>query len=158
MGFLGRRGARRTIPITLLGVTVLTAGLVAGVSTPTAGASTRTHAMITSSGLQPGAIKHVWLIILENKSYDATFTGLNQNTYLWKTLPSQGSLLTNYYGTGHFSQDNYISLVSGQAPVSDIQSDCSVKNFDLGTNANIVRKGKNRGQLSSPANPSQPSG
>jgi len=24
------------------------------------------------------------MIILENKSYDATFTGLNNNTYLWK--------------------------------------------------------------------------
>ena len=48
---------------------------------------------IASTGLRPGAIKHVWLIILENKSYDATFTGLNQNSYLWKTLPEQGVLL-----------------------------------------------------------------
>ena len=59
----------------------------------------------------------MWLIILENKSYDETFTGLNQNSYLWQTLPQQGALLTNYYGTGHFSMDNYISLVSGQSPV-----------------------------------------
>ena len=65
-------------------------------------------------GIQPGKIKHVWLIILENKSYDATFTGLNNNTYLWKTLPAQGVLLKNYYGTGHFSLDNYIS--HGQRP------------------------------------------
>ena len=41
-------------------------------------------------GIAPGKIKHVWLIILENKSYDATFTGLNNNTYLWQTLPSPG--------------------------------------------------------------------
>ena len=66
-------------------------------------------------GIQPGKIKHVWLIILENKSYDATFTGLNRNTYLWRTLPKQGILLKNYFGTGHFSFDNYISLASGQA-------------------------------------------
>ena len=33
-------------------------------------------------------------------------------------------LLKNYYGTGHFSQDNYISLVSGQAPAPDNQNDC----------------------------------
>ncbi len=46
-------------------------------------------------GIKPGKIKHVWLIILENKSYDATFTGLNNNTYLWQTLPSQGALLKN---------------------------------------------------------------
>jgi len=75
-------------------------------------------------GIQPGKIKHVWLIILENKSYDATFTGLNDNTYLWRTLPSQGVLLKNYYGTGHFSLDNYISMVSGQATEPDTQADC----------------------------------
>ena len=75
-------------------------------------------------GAQPGAIKHVWLIILENKSYDASFTGLNNNTYLWQTLPSQGVLLKNYFGTGHFSLDNYISLVSGQATQPDTQADC----------------------------------
>ena len=75
-------------------------------------------------GVMPGRIKHVWLIILENKSYDATFTGLNKNTYLWRTLPRQGVLLKNYYGTGHASEDNYISLVSGQAPQPDVQNDC----------------------------------
>ncbi len=75
-------------------------------------------------GVQSGKIKHVWLIILENKSYDATFTGLNKNTYLWQTLPSQGVLLKNYYGTGHFSLDNYVSMVSGQATQSDTQADC----------------------------------
>jgi hypothetical protein len=75
-------------------------------------------------GVKPGKIKHVFLIIMENKSYDATFTGLNKNTYLWKTLPEQGVLLKNYYGTGHFSQDNYIAMVSGQAPIADTQADC----------------------------------
>ena len=54
-------------------------------------AATPKAVTITSTGLRPGSIKHVWLIILENKSYDATFTGLNQNTYLWKTLPAQGA-------------------------------------------------------------------
>jgi hypothetical protein len=78
-------------------------------------------------------IKHVWFIILENKSYDATFTGLNNNTYLWKTLPSQGTLLTNYYGTGHYSLDNYIALASGQAPQADMQSDCPTYKDMAGT-------------------------
>src|SRR5580658_7723631 len=45
-------------------------------------------ATIGSTGLAPGDIQHVWLIILENKSFDETFTGLNSNTYLWQTLPS----------------------------------------------------------------------
>lgn len=75
-------------------------------------------------GVKPGKIKHVWLIVLENKAYDATLTGLNDDSYLSQTLPSQGALLTNYYGTGHSSLDNYISLFSGQAPVTDDQDDC----------------------------------
>jgi Phosphoesterase family len=75
-------------------------------------------------GVKPGAIKHVWLIVLENKAYDASFTGLNDDSYLSQTLPSQGALLTNYYGTGHSSLDNYLSLFSGQAPVTDDQDDC----------------------------------
>ena len=33
-------------------------------------------------------------------------------------------LLKNYYGTGHFSLDNYVSMVSGQATQPDTQSDC----------------------------------
>ena len=111
-------------------------------------------------GIQPGKIKHVWLIILENKSYDATFTGLNNNTYLWQTLPSQGVLLKNYYGTGHFSQDNYISLVSGQATLSDIQDDCPYYAKIAGS---IVRSGSlrtnpNYGQLRSAAGPNAPAG
>ena len=91
------------------------------------GAASRRSA--TGSASQPGKIKHVWLIILENKSFDATFTGLNNNTYLWQTLPAQGVLLKNYYGTGHFSLDNYVSMVSGQATQPDTQADCP--NYDV---------------------------
>jgi hypothetical protein len=133
-------------------------GLFTATASTAAPAHSKHSVSITSTGLKAGQIKHVWLIILENKSYDATFTGLNQNSYLWKTLPKQGVLLKNYYGTGHSSQDNYLSMVSGQAPEEDTQSDCSVKDFDFGSNASIVRSGKNRGQVASTANAAQPSG
>jgi hypothetical protein len=83
----------------------------------------------------------VWLIILENKSYDETFTGLNQNSYLWQTLPQQGALLTNYYGTGHSSMDNYISLVSGQAPSYGVQDDCSTTANMTNNNSGIITAG-----------------
>lgn len=89
-----------------------------------AGTSTAAAAPHGGSGYTPPKIGHVWTIILENKSYEATFTGLNQNSYLWKTLPSYGELLRQYYGTGHFSLDNYISAVGGQAPAPDNQADC----------------------------------
>ena len=106
-------------------------------------------------GIAPGKIKHVWLIILENKSYDATFTGLNHNTYLWQTLPRQGVLLKNYYGTGHFSQDNYISLASGQATESDTQSDCPYYNHFAGhvDRTGSLRTNPNYGQMTSAAGP-----
>jgi hypothetical protein len=97
---------------------------------------------ITSTGLAPGSIKHVWLIILENKSYDETFTGLNDNSYLWTTLPSEGALLTNYYGTGHFSMDNYISLVSGQAPSYAVQDDCSTTANMTNNDSGIITTGR----------------
>jgi Phosphoesterase family len=106
-------------------------------------------------GIAPGRIKHVWLIILENKSYDASFTGLNNNTYLWQTLPSQGVLLENYYGTGHFSLDNYISMVSGQATEPDTQADCPQFDAFSGTVSATgnLHSNPNYGQLVSAAGP-----
>ena len=121
--------------------------------------------MITSTGTAVGAVKHVWLIILENKSYDENFTGLNQNSYLWQTLPQQGALLTNYYGTGHFSMDNYISLVSGQAPSYAVQDDCSTTANMTNDNGGIITTGTvgtatdtdgtadNSGTFTNPPNP-----
>jgi len=111
-------------------------------------------------GIRPGKIKHVWLIILENKSYDATFTGLNNNTYLWRSLPAQGVLLKNYYGTGHFSLDNYISLVSGQATQPDTQADCPDYDSFSGT---VDTKGslftnRNFGQMASAQGPNAAAG
>ena len=108
---------------------------------PNGGSDSQAQCVITSTGTPVGAIKHVWLIILENKSYDETFSGLNQNSYLWQTLPQQGALLTNYYGTGHFSMDNYISLVSGQSPSYAVQDDCSTTANMTNNNSGIITNG-----------------
>jgi hypothetical protein len=114
----------------LCGALVLASAGVAAAS-PAAGQQPDQH-----GGFQLPKIGHVWTIILENKSYEATFTGLNSNDYLWKTLPSYGELLRQYYGTGHYSLDNYISLVSGQAPTPDNQNDCpQYKDVQPGTPA-----------------------
>jgi hypothetical protein len=108
---------------------------------PTTGGFDPAQCVITATGTPVGAVKHVWLIILENKSYDETFTGLNQNSYLWQTLPQQGALLNHYYGTGHFSMDNYISLVSGQAPSYAVQDDCSTTANMTNDNSGIITTG-----------------
>lgn len=68
-------------------------------------------------------IKHVFVIVLENEDESATYTN-NKNPMLGNVLPKQGTLLPNYYGTGHVSADNYISMVSGQAPNPMTSSDC----------------------------------
>lgn len=150
-GFGAGRWSAVLQPRLLMAVVVAAAasgGVVAALSASSASATTVTNAVATIAttttpsdsptvapsdykapandglGVSAGKIKHVWLIVLENKSYDATMTGLNNDSYLSQTLPSQGALLTNYYGTGHSSLDNYLSLVSGQAPVTDDQDDC----------------------------------
>jgi hypothetical protein len=76
----------------------------------------------TASAAPP--IKHVFVIALENKGFDETFGPGSPAPYLSQDLPAQGQLLTQYYATGHASLDNYISMVSGQAPNIVTQADC----------------------------------
>jgi hypothetical protein len=77
-------------------------------------------------------VKHVFVIVLENESWESTFGDPAADPYLAQTLPAQGALLENYYGTGHESNDNYISLVSGQPPNVQNQADCQVFDEFLG--------------------------
>jgi hypothetical protein len=69
-------------------------------------------------------IRHVFVIVLENESESTTFGPGSPAPYLATTLRGEGAFLPNYYGTGHESNDNYISMISGQAPNPQNQSDC----------------------------------
>jgi phosphatidylinositol-3-phosphatase len=80
-------------------------------------------------------IGHVFVIVLENQGYKATFGSPAADPYLAQTLRSQGALLENYYAIGHVSADNYISLVSGQPPNPDTQGDCLSFNNMVGAKA-----------------------
>src|SRR6516162_10769068 len=71
-------------------------------------------------------IRHVFVLMLENQSYAATFGSRSAAAYLAHTLPARGALLTHYYAIGHASLGNYIALVSGQAPNAATQLDCAV--------------------------------
>jgi hypothetical protein len=75
-----------------------------------------------ASALPP--IKHVFVIVVENKDYEQNFGAASQAPYLAKDLTRQGQLLTHYYGTSHASLGNYISMVSGIASNPDTQGDC----------------------------------
>jgi phospholipase C len=70
-------------------------------------------------------VQHVFLIMLENQSFNVTFGSESQAHYLAETLAKEGAMLPNYYGIGHSSLDNYIALISGQAPNEATQGDCA---------------------------------
>lgn len=100
-----------------LGATLLAAALLAGL----AGAA-------LPKPYKAPRVRHVWVIVLENQSYASTFGEPAADPYLAQTLPAQGALLQSYYATGHESNDNYLSLVSGQPPNADTQADCQIFN------------------------------
>jgi hypothetical protein len=83
------------------------------------------------------AIKHVFVINIENKGYDATWGPGSKAPYLAKTLRQKGVLLNSYYGTAHNSQPNYVAQISGQGPNPDMQADCQIYStfVTLGTQA-----------------------
>lgn len=85
-------------------------------------------ALITTAATRPARprprITHVFVIVLENQSYDAAFGSHTAAPYLADTLVAAGALLRQYYAIGHFSLDNYIALISGVAPDHETQADC----------------------------------
>jgi hypothetical protein len=110
------------------------AGALAGGVTRAAASPARLAAVSTppssAGAFKLPPVRHVFVIVLENQGYAATFGNPAADPYLAQTLPAQGALLENYYATGHQSNDNYISLVSGQPPNAQNQADCpSFDNF-----------------------------
>src|ERR1700751_2652594 len=85
----------------------------------------RTVTSSQGAGMPLPPIRHVFVLLLENQSYGVTFGSRSPASYLARTLPSQGAVLTHYYAIGHASLGNYIALVSGEAPNTATQLDCS---------------------------------
>jgi phosphatidylinositol-3-phosphatase len=71
-------------------------------------------------------IKHVFVIVLENKGFDETFGYQSAAPYLSLTLPGKGALVPNFYGVTHESLGNYLALVSGQGSNVLTQADCQL--------------------------------
>jgi hypothetical protein len=69
-------------------------------------------------------IGHVFTIVLENEDAATTFGANPPAPYLATTLRAQGAYLPFYYGVGHNSLDNYLAMISGQAPNPTTQADC----------------------------------
>jgi phosphatidylinositol-3-phosphatase len=108
-------GVVRIARIAIGGLLIVGLAILHAVGAPTARSMFTLH-----------AIKHVWVIELQNEGYAQSFGDPSADPYLARTLPQLGALLKNYYAIGHDSADNYIAQVSGQAPNSLTQQDCPV--------------------------------
>ncbi len=82
--------------------------------------------VIATAAQAASPIRHVFIIVLENESASTTFGASSPAPYLSKTLVSEGAYVPNYYSIGHASNDNYIAMISGQAPNTMTQNDCMV--------------------------------
>jgi len=91
-------------------------------------------------------IRHVFVIVLENEPFEVTFHENSIAPYLAHELPKQGALLTNYYATGHLSLDNYIAMISGQAPNKATQDDCHVFSEFVRTRPGLDANGQAAGE------------
>jgi hypothetical protein len=99
-------------------------GLTAAATISASVASSATPASGVRGDASP--IKHVFVIVLENEAYNTAFGPASKAPYLARTLTAQGVLLTQYFGTGHLSVDNYIAMISGQAATPQTSLDCEV--------------------------------
>jgi hypothetical protein len=78
----------------------------------------------TAPAAAASPVRHVFVIVLENQNASTTFGPGSPAPYLATTLTSAGAFVPGYYGIGHNSLDNYIAMVSGQAPTVATQGDC----------------------------------
>jgi phosphatidylinositol-3-phosphatase len=69
-------------------------------------------------------VKHAWLIVLGENSYDSTFSATAAAPYLTRTLPKEGLLIPNYYGVTSGVLANEIALLSGQGPTLETAANC----------------------------------
>jgi hypothetical protein len=95
------------------------------------------RAQAVNGGPSMPPIRHLFVIVLENQGFDTTFAANTPAPYLADTLTKAGAMLRQYYGTGHLSLDNYISMISGMPPTVATQSDCGryVDFIETGTTA-----------------------
>ncbi|HTZ86799.1 MAG TPA: alkaline phosphatase family protein, partial [Solirubrobacteraceae bacterium] len=70
------------------------------------------------------AIKHVFVVMLSNEPYAATFGPESSAPYLAHTLEKRGELLARYYAIAHQQLPNGIALLSGQGPTPATAANC----------------------------------
>jgi len=107
-----------------LGRFIAAAAMVAAMAAPQFAAARDYDNYFWNDQFGNQTIKHVFVITLENEDYSVTFAPNSKAPYLSQTLTSKGALLVQYFGTGHASLDNYISMISGQGATPQTRNDC----------------------------------
>jgi phosphatidylinositol-3-phosphatase len=75
-------------------------------------------------------VQHVFVIVLADHGFEETYGPSSTATYLSKTLPEKGELLSNYYAVTTGDLANEVALVSGQGPNPATAANCpEYKNF-----------------------------
>jgi hypothetical protein len=69
-------------------------------------------------------VKHAFLIVLGENSYESLFSASAGAPYLTRTLPKKGELIPNYYGVTGGVLANEIALLSGQGPTPETTVNC----------------------------------
>ncbi len=73
-------------------------------------------------GLPP--VQHVFVIVLADHGFEETYGPSSTATYISKTLPEKGELLSNYYAVTSGDLANEIALLSGQGPNPATAANC----------------------------------
>jgi hypothetical protein len=133
--------------IAAVAAALLCAACAASSGRPASVTAPRQAVATQDASLSSLPIKHVFVIVLENEAYSSIYAN-NPNHYLGRKLQTQGTLLTHYYGVGHYSLDNYIAMISGQAPNPKTSADCQqrVDFAPSGSTLTIDKNGQAVGQ------------
>src|SRR6185437_6833760 len=75
---------------------------------------------------KPPAIKHVFVVMLDEQPYATAFGPASPAHYLTGTLEKQGELLVRYYAVAHEGLADGIALLSGQGPTEATAANCAI--------------------------------
>jgi photosystem II stability/assembly factor-like uncharacterized protein len=115
-------------------IAALAACLAAALFEPSGAPVSRPSAAAAAEAAKLPPVRHVWVIMFENSRWSCNLSATLKNCspfqdpgfspYLREVASKQGNVLSEYYGIGHNSLDNYLAFISGQAPGSGSQDDC----------------------------------
>jgi hypothetical protein len=69
-------------------------------------------------------VSHVFMIVLADQGFEASFGRKSGSPYFSKTLAGKGELLSNYYAVSKGDLANEIALLSGQGPTPQTAAEC----------------------------------